>query len=88
MGLIRTGLRLVRLVGDISELKEKIAPEELAIVNNPKRKAIAASAEVKQPAARRSAEKVAQKCGFCRAPISGKRGQIVCCPYCDADQVL
>lgn len=35
-----------------------------------------------------SIEKVAKKCGFCGAPMSGKKGQIVCCSYCDADQQL
>lgn len=29
--------------------------------------------------------KVAKKCIFCGAPISGTKGQIVSCQYCDAD---
>ena len=33
-------------------------------------------------------EEVAKKCGFCGAPISGVKGQIVFCRYCDADQQL
>jgi len=33
-------------------------------------------------------EKVARKCSFCGAPVSGKKGQIVRCSYCDADQQL
>ena len=35
-----------------------------------------------------STEKVARKCSFCGASISGKKGQIARCPYCDADQQL
>ncbi|MBD7914741.1 hypothetical protein H9660_06245 [Clostridium sp. Sa3CUN1] len=34
------------------------------------------------------AKKVAKKCSFCGAPISGVEGQIVRCQYCDGDQQL
>lgn len=33
-------------------------------------------------------EKVAGTCKFCSAPITGNRGQIVHCQYCDSDQTL
>lgn len=33
-------------------------------------------------------ERIAGKCSFCGAPVTGKRGQIVHCSYCDADQHL
>jgi len=33
-------------------------------------------------------ERIAGRCSFCGAPVSGKRGQIVRCSYCDADQHL
>ena len=33
-------------------------------------------------------KKVVKKCTYCGAPISGKKGQIVSCEYCDADQQL
>ena len=33
-------------------------------------------------------EKVAKKCSSCGASISGKTGQVIRCPYCDADQQL
>jgi hypothetical protein len=33
-------------------------------------------------------EKVARKCASCSAPISGVRGRIVRCEYCDSDQQL
>lgn len=32
--------------------------------------------------------KIAKKCSYCGAPISGTKGQIVRCQYCDADQQL
>ena len=35
-----------------------------------------------------SVEKVAKKCTFCGAAVSGKKGQIVRCSYCDANQQL
>lgn len=33
-------------------------------------------------------EKATKKCSSCGATISGKKGQIVCCSYCDANQQL
>jgi hypothetical protein len=33
-------------------------------------------------------ERVARKCSSCSAPISGIKGQVVCCHYCDSDQQL
>ncbi len=33
-------------------------------------------------------EKVTKKCISCSAPLSGEKGQIVNCIYCDTDQVL
>lgn len=35
-----------------------------------------------------SIEKIAKKCSSCGATISGKKGQLVHCSYCDADQQL
>jgi hypothetical protein len=35
-----------------------------------------------------SVEKVAKKCNSCGAMVSGKKGQIVRCSYCDADPQL
>jgi dissimilatory sulfite reductase (desulfoviridin) alpha/beta subunit len=35
-----------------------------------------------------SKEKVAQKCSYCGAPISGFKGQLVQCEYCDSKQQL
>lgn len=35
-----------------------------------------------------SDEKVAGKCSFCGAAITGKKGQVTRCPYCDAEQQL
>jgi len=35
-----------------------------------------------------SIEKTAKKCSSCGAMVSGKKGQIVRCSYCDADQQL
>lgn len=42
----------------------------------------------KSKKAMESDEKVAKKCSFCGASISGKKGQIARCSYCDADQQL
>ncbi|MDR3321519.1 MAG: hypothetical protein LBS93_03645 [Synergistaceae bacterium] len=36
----------------------------------------------------RKPEKVAKKCACCGAPISGKKGQIVHCEYCNTGQQL
>jgi len=33
-------------------------------------------------------DKVAKKCSFCGAAISGNKGQIIRCLYCNADQLL
>ena len=33
-------------------------------------------------------EKVNKKCTACRAPISGDKGSVVRCPYCDTEQKL
>ncbi len=35
-----------------------------------------------------SNEKVNGKCNACRAPISGNKGSVVRCPYCDTEQKL
>jgi len=35
-----------------------------------------------------STEKVARKCSSCGAPISGGKGQVIHCRYCDSDQQL
>ena len=35
-----------------------------------------------------SVEKAAKKCTSCGASISGNKGQIIRCPYCDADQQI
>lgn len=34
------------------------------------------------------ADKVTSKCIGCMAPISGVKGQFVCCKYCDTDQTI
>lgn len=33
-------------------------------------------------------EKVTQKCIGCHAPLTGKRGSVITCPYCDTKQTL
>lgn len=35
-----------------------------------------------------SIEVVTTKCHFCGAPISGKKGELICCPYCNGDLLL
>ncbi|WP_368262768.1 hypothetical protein [Clostridium disporicum] len=36
----------------------------------------------------KESEKVVKKCSYCGAPISGTKGQVVSCEYCDAEQQL
>lgn len=44
--------------------------------------AVGINVKTKQP------ENVTTKCIGCMAPISGQRGQTVCCKYCDTEQTL
>jgi hypothetical protein len=39
-------------------------------------------------ASTKSTEKIAKKCNSCGAMVSGKKGQVARCSYCDADQQL